>query len=170
MLVCLFAFLLTFHYPWFLKSNVVIFSAYCQIRSPKVVIDPHFEFDYPLTMLSIRLIKKAYHTEIHNQITIQKYKWILKLGHMLLYLVYIALYLVILAPIHHIRVTMLKFYDPFKVIKHLHNKEFTWTTTRLVTVLNEGLQSDDISTNCTLFGKGVVIGENGENNQNVKWK
>ena len=37
-------------------------------------------------------------------------------------------------------------------------------------MLNEGLQSDDISTNCTLFGKGVVIGENGENNQNVKWK
>lgn len=89
---------------------------------------------------------------------------------MLLYLVYIALYLVILAPIHHISVTMLKFYDPFKVIKPLHNKEFTWTTTRLVTVLNEGLQSDDISTNCTLFGKGVVTGENGENNQNVKWK
>ena len=69
-----------------------------------------------------------------------------------------------------ISVTVLKFYDPFKVIKYLHNKEFTWTTTRLVIVLNEGLQSDDISTNCTLFGKGVVIGENGENNQNVKWK
>lgn len=82
-------------------------------------------------------------------------------------LVYIALYLDILAPIHH-SVAMLKFYDPVKVVKHI--KELMQTMTKLVIRLNEALQSDGISANCMWFSKIVVIKENGKNYQSVKLK
>ena len=78
-----------------------------------------------------------------------------------MYPMYMAVYLDILSPIRRLSLAMQqKIHDPVKVIKRI--KEFMWTMTKLVILLEQAMENANILTNFKKFLNSITVNEEGK--------
>ena len=78
-----------------------------------------------------------------------------------MYPMYMAVYLDILSPICRLSLAMQqKIHDPVTVIKRI--KEFMWTMTKLVILLEQAMENANILTNFKKFLNSITVNEEGK--------